>query len=211
MARANRAPLFLFVMAALTVTTLCPLLQATTVKQMNILELVTRSNKIVAGRIVAIREDRIPAPGGGEIPLTIYTMAITDRLKGRVAETIELRFVGTKSMRVRGNYGFQLQIPGMPKYGLDDEVLIFLTRESRVGMTSPVGLMQGSFRIYVNSTTGTKMVTNGVNNSGLFKGVRDLDLPATKAFSQAERNLLNVKSGGIDYSTFVSLTRKLSR
>lgn len=188
---------------------LASLLNATSVNQMNILELIRRAEKIFIGKVIAIQEGRVSAPGGGEIPCTIYTVSVQDPIKGVAANTISFKFVGSHNMEIRGNYGYKFEVPGMPNYKVNDEVLLFLNKESYLGLTVPLGLFQGSFNIFIDPNIGKKRVVNGSNNGGLFKGVKEKDLSFKQRLSQRERNLLKVHRGAFDYETFISLVKKL--
>lgn len=185
------------------------LLHATTIKRMNILDLVQRAEHIFAGRVVGVEEGKVAAPDGSEILCTIYTLTIMDAIKGHSSPTIKIRFLGSQRMAVQGRYGRKLDIPGMPNYKLDDEVLIFLNKQSPIELTVPVGLSQGSFNIYSDPRTGKKMVVNGIDNAGLFNGVAESALQTIKSFTPDERVILKQQRGAFGYESFVGLLRKL--
>ena len=43
--------------------------------------------------------------------------------------------------------GTVARVPGLPRYGVGEEVVLFLRGESGRGFTSPVGLGQGVYRV----------------------------------------------------------------
>ncbi|MFQ5649748.1 MAG: hypothetical protein ACE5IY_07385 [bacterium] len=200
--------LTVILLSALTVSSL---LLAAKVKHMNLLELVSRADKIFSGEVVNVQESTISVPGGGTIPCTIYTVMIQDRIRGGEAETVTFRYVGSPEMKVRGKYGYKFEVPGMPRYQRSDEILLFLNQESTLQLTAPMGLFQGSFRIYADPKTGRRMVVNGSDNAGLFKNMTAKDLPGVQNLSRAELELLHVNKGPLDYQTFVDLVRKLAQ
>ena len=183
-------------------------IQATTVKQMNLLELANRAEKIFTAKILSIQFSTIKGPSGKLIPCTVYRAKVEHVLKGNEHEEITFRFLGSSQMKVQGNYGFKLQISGIPIYRLNEEILLFLSKESAIGLSAPIGLYQGSFKVY-KSITGKQMVVNGNNNAGLFKGMKQEEPDRISQFSAKELNVLNTKGGAMELETFIGILKKL--
>ena len=57
-------------------------------------------------------------------------------------------------------------IPGIPSYQRGEEVVLFLHADSRLGLTSPVGLFQGVFHL-AEAGDGTMGLLNGLQNRNL--------------------------------------------
>ncbi|RMD93742.1 MAG: hypothetical protein D6813_03575 [Calditrichaeota bacterium] len=183
-------------------------IQATTVKPMNLLELANRAEKIFTAKILSIQFSTVKGPSGKQIPCTVYRAKVEHVIKGNEREEITFRFLGSSQMKVQGNYGFKLQIPGIPTYRLDDKILLFLSKESAIGLSAPIGLYQGSFKIY-KSFTGKEMVVNGNNNAGLFKNVKQEEPDRIRQFSASELDVLNTRGGAMQLETFISILKKL--
>ena len=62
------------------------------------------------------------------------------------------------------------RIEGMPGYVPGQEYLLFLNQESRLGFSSPIGLIQGAFRVRGQGTSRT--VINGMRNANLLIDTR---------------------------------------
>jgi len=60
-------------------------------------------------------------------------------------------------------------VPGLPRYAVGDEIVVFLRGESRRGFTSPVGLAQGVYRVERRGGHAS------VRDDGVTRGRRDLD------------------------------------
>lgn len=102
-------------------------------------ELVDRAARIVHGTVRSVDPGR-DAEG---IPATWITLDVGETLKGPVATTLTYKQVGVPEPLPDGTL---LRLPGLPRYRVGDEVVVFLHGESRRGFTSPVGLGQGLFR-----------------------------------------------------------------
>ena len=102
-------------------------------------------------------------------------------------------------------------IDGMPSYKTGQEYVLLLTTESGIGLTAPVGLAQGSFRVVRDSQNGQKSVVNGVGNAGLFSQMDSGKMQSSASLTAAEANLLSRKSGAIGYNSFLSLLEKLAQ
>jgi len=102
-------------------------------------ELVDRAARIVHGTVRSVDPGR-DAEG---IPATWITLDVGETLKGPVATTLTYKQVGVPEPLPDGTL---LRLPGLPRYRVGDEVVVFLHGESRRGFTSPVGLGQGFFR-----------------------------------------------------------------
>ena len=78
-----------------------------------------------------------------------------------------------------------------------------------LGLTSPVGLFQGAFRVIEEN--GRNMVINGNNNVGLFKelSAEEMELGLSSSLTQGETGLMNVKKGPLNFNNFISLVKKL--
>ena len=88
----------------------------------------------------------------------------------------------------------------MPQYKVGEEDVIFLSGESDVGLTAPIGIWQGKFDVKTSST-GEKLVVNGTGNRGLLRGGRQ---------KSALKAMVQTKSGEFSYKDFVSLIKQIS-
>jgi len=102
-------------------------------------ELVDRAARIVHGTVRAID----PGRDVDGIPATWITLDVDETLKGPVETRFTYKQVGVPEPLPDGSL---LRLPGLPRYRVGDEVVLFLHGTSRRGFTSPVGLGQGLFR-----------------------------------------------------------------
>lgn len=78
---------------------------------------------------------------GARIPVTTYTFAVGEHLKGARRSTVAFRQVGTPDGRAR-DIG---RLVGLPVYALGTEYVLLLLPQGRAGVTSPAGAGDGAF------------------------------------------------------------------
>jgi hypothetical protein len=127
------------VLLALLVGPATPAL-ATVVRLVPLARLAVEAAQIVHGTVVDVRSGR----DGSGLPATWVTLEVARTLKGRRTARLTLKQYGTAEPLSDGTAS---RIPGLPAYGVGDEVVLFLRAESRRGFTSPVGLGQGAYRV----------------------------------------------------------------
>lgn len=172
-------------------------LWATSVKPVNLQEMVGSAERIFWGSCVSVEETTL-ASG---LVATQYTFQVRRGLKGvEAGEMVTFRQLQSNDRR-------KLSLPGLPSFRKGQESLIFLHGESRLGLTSPVGLQQGVFRLQQDEQ-GLSVI-NGMQNSNL-----DYELPEINMRSAGlagrERELLSSKQP-IPLDTFAALVAKFDR
>lgn len=180
---------------------------ATELAHRNIRQLCNLSQRIFVGKCVSATESF--APGSGLPAYTEYTFQVTQLIKGNIGGTITFRQLGLRSpRRISEDLAYVGSIPGMPIYQEGKEYALFLIGDSRLGLTSPVGLFQGSFLV-IEDEHGNRMFVNGINNVGLFKESSAETMKTRAGLSQAEKALFSMTKGPISYEVFNSLVKKI--
>jgi len=128
--------------------------------QANLTQLVQRADTIVRGFVVSSRME--PHPQFSNLQTVVVTVSVTKVMKGHAGSTYTFRQFIWDERDAGNNAGYR-------KAG---EVLLFLNPVSQYGLTSPVGLDQGRFRVFRNAK-GQAFAVNGRENVGLFLGVTD--------------------------------------
>ena len=159
------------------------------------------------GTCMVVEEKTMIVSGKGEILYTSYSFRVSKAIKGDVDDTLELRQVSFPSY-ISGERK-ALEIPGMPSYRVGEEYVLVLTAESSLGLSVPVGLPQGCFRVSSNPKTGAKQISNGLNNAGLFDGMSLQKNVALRKLGKLDAKMLSRKSGAIDYNSFIRVLEKL--
>lgn len=113
-------------------------IDASTVLRLDVPGLVQRADAVVEGRVAS---SRVTEAGGGRIE-TEYVLEVERTLLGDPRPERVLRFPGGLLEDGRG-----LILPGLPRLVPGEEVLLFLSAPSSSGLSLPVGLSQGKFRI----------------------------------------------------------------
>lgn len=148
-------------------------------RQLSLSEMASQSGRIVVGRVLSAVETSMPAPGGGSIPITQYTLSVSETVKGQHTKTLVIKHVrlGNKIFIVGGGEGPATK-SDFPAYKANEDVVLFLTSESKLGLSSPVGLTQGVFRIAKDSEDKPVSLVNGVGNAGLLEGTSSANAQA---------------------------------
>jgi hypothetical protein len=146
---------------------------ATTMLQLNLEDLVVRAERIYRGTVVKI-EAGSKEIGGGEIPTLTYTIRVDEPFKGsfevRKGQQMEILTTFGKQPPVTvGKSRRLVSLLGMPQMEVGGTYLLFATRRSAVGLSAPVGLGQGCFRVLPKN--GGETAENEFANTGLFRGL----------------------------------------
>ena len=169
-------PRVLFVLLASAVLH-APLLGAIDVLQINLKDMSQRADKIFRGTVLDFTVGTVTA-GGGEIPTVTYRLRVDESFKGSYitrgdVQIAEIKMIGTlkKAPAPQGGIHRLPILPELPRLKVGKDYLLFTTSPSAVGLSTTVGLGQGSFNFSWKNKE--EMVINGFDNAGLFK-----DMPA---------------------------------
>ncbi len=131
-----------------------------------------------------------------------YTFEVLEGMKGTEAgERITFR-------QVTGSRGAQRGIAGLPSYKVGEDMVLFLHPDSRLGLTSPVGMTQGVFRVR-RSEDGQLRVANSLSNRNLGLELSDR-VVSEMDLSPAEIGSLS-RSAPIPVATLRSAVEKIER
>lgn len=150
-----------------------PPAQAVTVENLALGQMVERAGSVTTVTVLAARPSTVRLRGG-ELPVTVYSVRVDEALvgalprhdDGRTAELTFLRNPGpteTRGLIRRSN------LPELPSLRVGGRYLLLTTTPSLVGLSAPVGLEQGVFRVV--GKPGAETAENGLGNAGLFAGV----------------------------------------
>jgi len=121
----------------------------------NLGEMSDEAATIVRGRVAGVRLE--PHPEFPNLMTVVVTLRVDEVLKGQAGETFTFRqFIWD----IRDRYS-------AAGYGKSQHLLLLITPSSSYGLSSPVGLEQGRFRIEVGAD-GRLFASNGRQNVGLF-------------------------------------------
>ena len=121
-------------------------------------QLTDEAHDIVHGYIRSVRVE--PHPQLRNLNTIVVTLSVKDTYKGTPRKSLVFR-----------QYVWDLDPwHASTEYGKGQEVVLLLGPVSEYGLTSPVGLEQGRFRVTTNKK-GQAVAVNGRNNSGLFDSV----------------------------------------
>jgi len=127
---------------------------ATQVRPLNLEEMTDRAARIFYGRCIFAEAVHDPVLGAD---VTVLTFAVIRAVKGDSGGRVTVRMLRTDDS-------------GLPRFRPGEEVVIFLYGESRLGLSSPVGLDQGKFSVSVDKL-GRRIAVNSLGNRTLFRGL----------------------------------------
>lgn len=136
-------------------TILMTSLSAATVSTVNLPGLVENSDRAFFGLCVSAESEIEERTG---FLVSVYEFRVLEPLKGVEAEQL----ITVRQLDASNGFG----IAGLPTYRKGQRVLMFLHANSRLGLTSPVGMLQGVFHSNV-SQEGAILLMNGVRNRNL--------------------------------------------
>jgi len=144
--------------------------------KMNLAQLTDRADAIFRGEVLSAEPGKVSI-GGGTLPTITYRLRVDEAFKGafeakeNAAPEVEITMLGTVKAAVRSDSQMRLSssLPEVPKLSVGENYVLFTTAPGNSGLRSPVGLGQGSFRIYLGANK-TEFAVNELNNLGLFDG-----------------------------------------
>jgi hypothetical protein len=170
---------------------------ATTVRPMNIIDLIDNSETIVAGRVESVTDGF--APGG--LPYTEVTVRVNERYRGAPGSTFTFRQFGLTGPRTLPNGKVYLggRPEGWPAWKVGEVSLLFLYPQARVtGFQTTVGLGYGKLGM------GNGVAVNGYDNAGLFANT-GVD---RNTLSADEQRMFDAKNGPINASALRTFLRR---
>jgi hypothetical protein len=132
------------------------------------------AGRVFRGTVTDVRPGKINV-GGGQLATTVYRIRVTEAFKGEFATFKDITYadvemVGSiKAEADRNGVRHVSAFSDMPRLERGRDYMLFLTRESSIALSSPVGLAQGLFEI--DTTTPGQPTANRLNNAGLVAGV----------------------------------------
>jgi hypothetical protein len=148
---------------------------ATTVLQMTLDDLASRADRVFRGSVTAAEPGTVEV-GGGTLPTVTYGVLVEERFKGDYPSSngktvVTITMIG--SLKPGGeivNAQRRMDaLPALPELKVGENYVLFTTRPSAMGLSTTVGLGQGSFKIHL-SPEGEELAANELNNAGLFNG-----------------------------------------
>ena len=141
---------------------------ATSLRVMNLEDLVGHSQRIFS----AVCQSVSSGFDENNLPYTSYSFLVTDSIHGVANQQVVVikQFGLSEPIQLDNGVTQVSRIEGMPRYAPGQEYLLFLTQESRLGFSSPIGLIQGAFRVQGRGTSRT--VVNGMGNANLLIDTR---------------------------------------
>lgn len=160
-------------------------------------DLVQRAESIVRGRIITAKIE--PHPQFPNLRTVLITLSVTKTLKGATAPTLTFRQF----------YWGSGEDSTFAKFKGAGEVLFFLNPVSQYGLTSPVGLEQGHFRV-THDAKGNSYIVNGRGNYHLFDQITAKASARGIAFSTTVQRMLADPKNATSLESFEEAVQTLA-
>ena len=174
-----------------------PRADATTVKHFDLGHMTASAARVFRGTVTDVRPGTVKV-GGGELATTIYRIRVTETFKGDFATFKDVTYADVEmigsikadaeSNGVRHFSAFR----DMPRLKSGQEYMLFLTAESSIALSSPVGLAQGLFEI--DTSIPSQPTANRLNNAGLAADIAKGPLPYAE-LAERVRAILATQEG----------------
>jgi hypothetical protein len=157
-----------------------PRADATTVKHFDLGHMTASAARVFRGTVTDVRPGTVKV-GGGQLATTIYRIRVTETFKGEFATFKDVTYADVEmigSIKAESESNGVRHFPvfrDMPRLERGQDYLLFLTAESSIALSSPVGLAQGLFEI--DTSIPSQPTANRMNNAGLAADVAKGPLP----------------------------------
>jgi hypothetical protein len=174
-----------------------PPADATTVKHFDLPQMTTSAARVFRGTVTDVRAGSVRV-GGGQLATTIYRIKVTESFKGDFATFkgvtyADVEMLGGPKAEASSNGVRRFSaFRDMPVLNRDQEYLVFLTAESSIALSSPVGLAQGLFEI--DTSLPGEPTANGLNNAGLMADFARGPMPYAN-LAERLRTIIATKGG----------------
>jgi hypothetical protein len=197
----HRRNLLFCLLAVLALSLIGMQAQAATVQQLNLEEMVDRAGRIFRGTVLDVREGTVQA-GGAELPTVTYRIRVDEAFKGTYQDVkgmqiAEIKMLGKLKTNQTANTR-SLPLIDLPKLQVGQDYLLLTTQPSAIGLSTPVGLGQGTFR--VTGKPGQELAVNLNQNLGLLK-----DMEGVSGSAAPNQN----GSGPLPYTALAALIQDL--
>ncbi len=207
----NKPPtLFTLLFGIALILTATPPLGATSLKMVNLADMVGHSERIFSG----ICQEESSGLDENNMPYTRYSFRVTDSIYGIADQQVVVikQFGLAEPIQLDNGLTKITRIEGMPRYIPGQEYLLLLNKESSLGFSSPIGLVQGAFLVQGTGTSRT--VVNSMGNANLLvdtsKSIQQRAQESQQNLSQTAPLIPDeVVRGPVSYDNFTSLVKSL--
>lgn len=138
---------------------------------LNLEALAETADRVFVGTCISVKE--IKKDKVAKVPVVKYTFKVNDEIKGIQGKT-EVSFKQWKATTREAGYR------------IGEKYVLFLYPNSSLGLTSPVGFLQGQFNINTDKHSNKEFVINKLGNKGLYKNFKGLNKDGHDHFHPGE-------------------------
>lgn len=188
---------FSLLVVALVLTSVAAAQRGALVQRMTLDQMVGPAQVVVRGQVVSAFVE--PHPTFKNLNTVVVTIRTASVIKGAVGSTYTFRqYIWDPRDRMDA-----------AGYRKGTEFLLLMHAPNQNGLTSPVGLTQGRFRVLTDAQ-GKKVAANGENNGGLFTQVKRDTKTRTRLSASTARTVSGHESGPVPVEQLEEVIRQLA-
>lgn len=169
--------------AAIGVVAIASVVSATTVRSMNLTDMVRSAGMIVEGTVVSSQVIYTEGPNGPMNVRTLTTLDVSYTFKGEHVDQVVVTGMGG----VVGDYSYNW--PGVPRFQSGEQALLFLDRNPG-GELTVTGLEQGRMSIVDKPGVGP-VVTQSFDGLELVGARKLINQTAVRSLAEVETEIMN--------------------
>lgn len=165
--------------------------------RMNLESIIANAGMIVHGTVTNVTQETDPST---HVLVKRITIDVIENFYGPGGTTMTMTMLsGTTAKGVR-------RFSEIPEYSVGQEIVGMFYPPSSLGLTSPVGMGQGSFTVRTDGEQ--KIVVNGVKNSQLFNGMTHKALLAKSSWSETPPEKISLSDLTATIRSLVTIMKK---
>jgi hypothetical protein len=165
---------------------------------LNLARIVDQAENVVLARVTGVAAE--PHPQFTNLDTVVVSLEVLEVLKGSPGKQLTFR-----------EYVFDPRDrDSLLGYRVGEEVVLCLRKPSPYGLSSPIGLEQGRFRVE-RDAANNRVLRNGFGNAALFDGVENSAPGLQQRLSASVQRLISEQhSGPVSFDQFKSFVQSLT-
>ena len=164
------------------------------VRHMNLQQMCAAAGRIFRGTVLGVKDGAVTV-GGAQISTLVYSLKVDEAFKGSFTAykgepIVTIQMIRPSKAPQLGPVRRLSTFDDLPRLEQGHDYLILATTPSAAGLSTTVGLGQGTFK--VGGKVGQEIAVNGNNNIGLYAGMNVAPVRGPVAYSTLRSQIRNL-------------------
>ena len=164
------------------------------VRHMNLQQMCAAAGRIFRGTVLGVKDGAVTV-GGAQISTLVYSLKVDEAFKGSFTTykgepIVTIQMIRPSKAPQLGPVRRLSTFDDLPHLEQGHDYLILATTPSAAGLSTTVGLGQGTFK--VGGKVGQEIAVNGNNNVGLYAGMNVAPVRGPVAYSTLRSQIRNL-------------------